>query len=65
MIRDCSEVPIIEMGYLNGREEPELILHDGPTSERVFVEDRIGYKMRHEYGGALLDHRGAYKAVVA
>ncbi|MBN1495934.1 MAG: hypothetical protein JXA07_04140 [Spirochaetes bacterium] len=57
-------IDIAEMGYLNGREDPELFVADSPQSEQVFVADKIRYKIRHEYAGALIDYRGAYKAVV-
>ena len=56
---------IIEMGYLNGREEPEMFLADSPQSEQVFVADKIRHKIRHEYAGAAIDYRSGYKAVVA
>ena len=56
---------MIEMGYLNGREEPEMFVADTPQSEQVFVADKVRYKIRHEYAGAAVDYRPAYKAVVA
>jgi hypothetical protein len=37
---------------------------DTPTSEQVFVADKIRHKVRHEYAGAPIDYVGAYKAVV-
>jgi len=55
---------LIEMGYLNGREEPEFFVADAPTSEQVFVADKIRHKIRHEYAGAPIDYVGAYKAAV-
>ena len=58
-------VDMVEMGYLNGRQEPEFFLADSPQSEQVFVADKIRYKIRHEYGGAEIDYRSGYKAVVA
>lgn len=58
-------VELIEMGYLNGREEPEMFVADSPQSEQVFVADKIRHKIRHEYAGAPIDYRGSYKAVVA
>ncbi|MCE5212115.1 MAG: hypothetical protein LLG40_11220 [Deltaproteobacteria bacterium] len=58
-------VDIIEMGYLNGREEPELLVADMPQSEQVFVADKIRHKIRHEYNGAVIDYRGGYGAIVA
>jgi hypothetical protein len=64
IIRDREDVPIVEMSYLAGHEEPEFILEEGPTEEHVFTADRIGYKIRHEYGGTLAGHQGGYKSVV-
>jgi hypothetical protein len=64
VIRDREDVPIVEMSYLAGREEPEFILEEGPTEEHVFRADKIGYKIRHEYGGTLADHQGGYKSIV-
>jgi hypothetical protein len=55
---------IIEMGYLNGREDPELFVADMPQSEQVFVADKIRHKIRHEYAGAVIDFRSGYKASV-
>jgi hypothetical protein len=65
----CMLVPpnlieLLEMGYLNGREEPEYFVADTPQAEQVFVADKIRHKIRHEYGGTPIDYRGAYKAEV-
>lgn len=54
----------VEMGYLNGRQEPEVFVADMPTSERMFLGDEIRQKIRHEYAGTPLDYRGGYKAQV-
>jgi len=64
MILPSSVVDIVEMGYLNGRQEPEMFLADSPQAEQVFVADKIRYKIRHEYAGALIDYRSGYKAIV-
>jgi hypothetical protein len=58
-------IDMVEMGYLNGREDPELFVADMPQSEQVFVADKIRHKIRHEYAGAVIDFRSGYKAVVA
>ncbi len=63
VLRGSQDVPIVEMSYLNGQEDPELIVHKGPTEQFVFTSDKIGYKMRHEYGGSLAGYRGGYKAI--
>ncbi|MDD3444266.1 MAG: hypothetical protein PHS60_02555, partial [Zavarzinia sp.] len=62
---DVRDIPLIEIGFLDGDEEPTLLVQDSPTSGSMFAADKITYKIRHIYGGAVLDYRGAYKAVVA
>ncbi len=62
--RDPSEVPIVEMQYLDGKTEPEIILVEDPTSDMAIRGDWFGLKLRHEYGGAVGDYRGGHKSVV-
>jgi hypothetical protein len=57
-------VEIIQVAFLMGRQSPELILGDSPSAGETFSQDRITYKMRHEWGATIADYRGAYKAVV-
>lgn len=59
------QVPFIEMGFLTGNDTPELFIQDSPSSGSMFANDTLTYKVRHIYGGTILDYRGAYKAVVA
>ncbi|MCK5139004.1 MAG: hypothetical protein KAQ85_04105, partial [Thermodesulfovibrionia bacterium] len=60
-----SDVEGIEVGFLNGREEPEILVQDQPTAGNVFVYDNIRYKVRHEYGGAVVDFRAFAGAIVS
>lgn len=62
---DPDDIPCIEVGFLDGREEPDLFVQDNPTVGSLFTHDKIAYKIRHVYGGDVLDHRGLYKAAVA
>lgn len=62
---DPLEVPTIEIGFMDGQEEPELFVQDSPTQGSLFSNDQITYKIRHIYGGNVVDFRGLYKAVVA
>lgn len=55
---DPIEVPTIEIGFLSGREEPELFMQDDPKAGAVFSSDKVTWKIRHVYSGANLDHRG-------
>lgn len=61
---DTNDVPFIELGFFNGNEEPELFIQDSPTSGSMFSNDVTTYKIRHIYGGTVVDYRGAYKGVV-
>lgn len=55
---------IIEVGFLNDQEEPELFTADNPTVGQMFTADKLQYKIRHEYGGAVVDYRTGVKAAV-
>lgn len=59
------DIPTIELGFLDGNEEPELFIQDSPTTGSMFSNDQLTYKIRHIYGATVLDYRGMYKAVVA
>lgn len=59
------DIPTIEMGYLDGEEEPSLFVQDSPTSGSLFYNDVLTYKIRHIYGGNVLDYRGFYKSLVS
>ena len=65
MLLPANVIDMVEMGYLNGRQEPEMFVADSPQSEQVFVADKIRHKIRHEYAGTPIDYRSGYKAVVA
>lgn len=65
IFRDPMDIESIYVDFLGGQEEPELFLADQPTIGQMFVADKLQYKIRHEYGGDIVDHRGAMKAVVA
>jgi hypothetical protein len=60
-----DECELMEMAYVNGREEPEVVLASEPSGGLMFVRDALRYKIRHEYGGSIVEYRGAYKSVVA
>ncbi|MBZ9612146.1 phage major capsid protein [Rheinheimera maricola] len=62
---DKNDIPSIEVGFLDGQEEPEMFVQDNPTVGSLFTNDTITYKIRHIYGGVVKDFRGAVKSVVA
>ena len=64
---DPADIPGLEIGFLDGKEEPELFVQDAPNSGSMFSNDKLTYKIRHIYGGAVLvdGEKGTTKAVVA
>jgi len=60
--KDC---PTIELGFYQGREEPELFVQDQPNVGSMFAADKITYKIRHIWGYCILDYRGFQGRVVA
>jgi hypothetical protein len=65
LVADPMEFPTIEIGFLHGREEPELFVSDLPTQGSYFTNDQIKFKIRHEYDGDVLDHRSFVGSIVA
>ncbi len=59
--RDC---PTIEIGFWNG-EEPQLLVQDRATDGSMFSNDQRTYRIRHVYGGTVLDYRGFQGSIVA
>ena len=60
-----TDCPTIEVGFMDGQEEPELFVQDMPNVGSLFTNDQLTYKVRHVYGAAVMDFRGFYGAVVA
>lgn len=58
-----GNVGIIEVGFLMGRQNPEIFVEQEQTGQSL-SQDRLVYKMRHEYEAEIVDYRGSYKAVV-
>ena len=65
MFADPNEVEIVELAFLNGQQEPQMLVADNPANGQMFVGGRIQYRITHDYECAVVDYRGAYKAVVA
>lgn len=65
MAADPKDIPSIEIAFLGGNEEPEIFIQDSPNVGSMFTHDKITYKIRHVYGGAVIDYRGLYGSIVA
>lgn len=53
LFADASEAPVLEVAFLDGKQEPEIELEKG------FDVDGARYKVRLDYGTAAIDYRGA------
>ncbi len=61
---DKGSCPFIEIGFLFGQEEPTIVIADQQAVDPYFIADRIRYKIRHVYGGDVVDHRGVVGSIV-
>lgn len=61
---DKMDVASVEIGFLDGNQEPEIFIQDNPTVGSMFSHDKLTYKIRHVYGGNVLDFRGLWKSVL-
>lgn len=61
LVADPALAPTIEVGFYQGRQEPELFVQDDARTGAVFTADVITYKIRHIYSGAVLEHRSFYR----
>lgn len=66
-LADPNRFGVLEIDFLDGREEPELFVQDNPTAGSMFTNDQVTWKIRHTYGGNWLvdGEKGTTKAVVA
>jgi hypothetical protein len=64
LIADPNDASCLEVGFLDGKEEPELFVQDMPNFGSLFNNDTIIYKIRHIYSSAVIDYRAAFGSVV-
>lgn len=62
LFADPQSHPMIEMGWYNGRRDPEILVQDAPNVGAVFTNDVVKYKIRHIWEAVVLDHRGFQRA---
>jgi hypothetical protein len=51
-VADPDIAPVLEISFLDGKEDPELFVQDMPNVGSMFSNDKLTYKIRHIYGGA-------------
>ena len=64
LVVDPSEAILMELGFLDGNESPEMFTQDLPTQGYAFSNDGIKMKVRHIYAGKLTDHRAIAGSIV-
>ncbi len=60
-----SDLDSVELGFVEGEQEPTVLIQDDPRVGAVFTNERITYKVRHEYGGAVTAFQGLDGSIVA
>jgi hypothetical protein len=58
---DPQMCPTIEVGFYQGREEPEIFTQSDPNVGSMYDADKVTYKIRHAYNGAVVEHRGVQR----
>jgi hypothetical protein len=60
-----NNAPFLEIGFLDGIENPQIFLANQPTVGTQFTMDELQYKVKMVFNGAIIDFRGVGKNVVA
>ncbi len=63
LVDDPREIDTIEIGFVGGAANPVLFVQDSPLLGLNFSQDAISYKVRMEWGGAVVDYRGLYRGI--
>lgn len=66
-VSDPARLPVIEVGFVNGQDLPEVFVQDMPSGGSMFSSDQLTFKIKHEYGGCVLvdGQKGTTKSIVA
>lgn len=59
-----NNAPFLEIGFLDGIEQPQIFLANQPTVGTQFTADELQYKVKMVFNGAIIDFRGVGKNVV-
>lgn len=72
LVADPSVAPVLAVGFLNGKQTPDVFLKDpgmrnviGGSDPYSMEFDEITWKVRGDWGAALIDWRGIVKSAVA
>jgi hypothetical protein len=60
-----ADLDLVEIGFFQGRQEPEVFMQTDPTQGDSFGKDKVwAAKIRHIYSGTPIDWRGMLKSAV-
>lgn len=65
LVADPRQRDTMILGFLNGRREPELFMQDDPNAGLGFEADVQAMKVRHIYGGVIVDHTAFHRDLSA
>ncbi len=65
VIADRTDIVGLEIGFVGGQQTPEIFVSDLANVGSWFTNDTITYKIRHEYGCAIIDWRAFDGSIVA
>lgn len=73
LFADPADVPAFAIGFLNGNQQPGVFLKDPAVRNALgagvdpytYELDSVDFKVRHDFGVAAVDPRGAYRGVVS
>jgi hypothetical protein len=64
MCASPDEIDMILVGFLNGKQDPEMYVQDLERVGSFFDRDRITQKVRHVYKSVVVDYRGFAARIV-
>lgn len=64
IIADPKKHDTMEVGFLAGKQEPEILIQDGLYGT-AFTHDKLQYRVKLVYGSLLLDYRTFFKGSAA
>lgn len=64
LVANPQEREGIIVEFVDGQQEPLILLQDAPTAGNVFLQDVNTFKVRHEYGGVVADETAIAGAIV-
>lgn len=65
VLADPGDAPTIEVGFLNGRDDPEIFVQNSNTEGDMFNKDLVTWKVRHFWDANIMDHRAMVGATVS